>query len=91
MVLDIVIFSLYLYIFVNHITWKQAENAGMGYEEDPSPELMYNEEFNKNATQTINIRLFSTLIAITGFTRSILSLMVTETFGPIVITILFMF
>ena len=47
--LDIVIFSLYLYIFLHHVKWKQAQNAGMGFEEDPSPELMYNEEFNKNA------------------------------------------
>ena len=96
MILDLIIFSLYLYIIYNHIIWHSAQNEGMGYEialqKEPSPELMYNEEFNKNeASSPINIRFFSTWIAMFGFLRCILSLIVTETFGPIIITIIFMF
>ena len=49
--LDILIFSLFQYIFYHHVKWSYAQNAGMGFEEDPSPGLMYNEEWNKNMAQ----------------------------------------
>ena len=64
----------------------------MMLEMTPSHPIMYMTEFNMNLAQLpINIRFFSTYIAIIGFLRTIFSLMVTESIGPIIITILFMF
>ena len=76
-----------------HVEWLYATNSGMGFIENPNQELMYSEEFNKEIERNkpFDTTFVNMLITFASFMRVMLSITVTETLGPIISTILYMF
>ena len=90
--LDLATIVPYLFILVVHIEGMYAENSGLGLQENPSHKMMYVENYNILMAMTeYNPSFFCIYTAFFSFMRVICSLIVTQSLGPIISTIMYMF
>ena len=89
---DLAMFVLYAIAFRLHLSMMDKQNIGMGLQPEPSYNLRYIHEYNTHiAANEINVQFVNGLISLFGFTRFLTALVVNETIGPIISTIIFMF
>lgn len=90
--IEVVILGLGVWVYYNNEVFLAQTNKGLGLLPVPTKMLMYADAYFADLnTEEFDVQFFVGLVSSLYFVRLLLTLVLTQTFGPIISTIIYMF